>query len=137
MPSSHLILCHPLLLLPPIPPSITVFSNESALRMRWPQYWSFGFSISPSKEIPGLSHVQLFAAPWTVARQAPLSMAFSRQEYWSGLPFPTSEDLPNSGPNPHVLRLLHWQVNSLPPCRLGSKQEGAGTGTEIQINGTR
>ena len=54
MPSSHLILCHPLLTLPPIPPSIRVFSNESTLRMRWPKYWSFSFSISPSKEHPGL-----------------------------------------------------------------------------------
>ena len=54
MPSSHLILCHPLLLLPPIPPSIRVFSNESTLRMKWPKYWSFSFSIIPYKEIPGL-----------------------------------------------------------------------------------
>ena len=54
MQSSHLILCHPLLLLPPIPPSIRVFSNESTLCMRWPKYWSFSFSIIPSKEIPGL-----------------------------------------------------------------------------------
>ena len=54
MPSSHLILCHPLLLLPPIPPSITVFSNESSIRMRWPKYWGLSFSIIPSKEIPGL-----------------------------------------------------------------------------------
>ena len=54
MPSSHLILCCPLLLLPPTPPSIRVFSNESTLRMRWPKYWSFSFSIIPSKEIPGL-----------------------------------------------------------------------------------
>ena len=54
MPSNHLILCRPLLLLPPIPPSIRVFSNESALRMRWPKYWSFSFSIIPSKEHPGL-----------------------------------------------------------------------------------
>ena len=54
MPSSHLILCHPLLFLPPFPPSIGVFSNESALRMRWPKYWSFSFSISPSNEYPGL-----------------------------------------------------------------------------------
>ena len=54
MPSSHLILCHPLLLLPPIPPSIRVFSNESALHMTWPKYWSFSYSIIPSKEIPGL-----------------------------------------------------------------------------------
>ena len=54
MPSSHLILCHPLLLLPPIPPSVRVFSNESTLRMRWPKYWRFGFSISPSNEHLGL-----------------------------------------------------------------------------------
>ena len=54
MPSSHLILCCPLLLLLPIPPSITVFSNESTLRIRWPKYWSLSFSIIPSKEIPGL-----------------------------------------------------------------------------------
>ena len=54
MPSSHLILCYPLLLLPSIPPSIRVFSNESTLRMRWPNYWSFSFSISPSNEHPGL-----------------------------------------------------------------------------------
>ena len=54
MPSSHLILCCPLLLLPPIPPRIRVFSNESTLRMRWPKYWSFSFSISPSNEHPGL-----------------------------------------------------------------------------------
>ena len=54
MPSSHLILCRPLLLLPPVPPSIRVFSNESSLHVRWPKYWSFSFSIIPSKEIPGL-----------------------------------------------------------------------------------
>ena len=54
MPSSHLILCRPLLLLPSIPPSIRVFSNESTLHMKWPKYWSFSFSTIPSKEIPGL-----------------------------------------------------------------------------------
>ena len=54
MPSSHLILCHPLLLLPPIPPRIRLFYNESTLLMRWPKYWSFSFSIIPSNEIPGL-----------------------------------------------------------------------------------
>ena len=54
MPSSYLILCRSLLLLPPIPPSIRVFSNESTLHMRWPKYWGFSFSISPSKEHPGL-----------------------------------------------------------------------------------
>ena len=54
MASSHLILCHPLLLLPPIPPSIRVFSNESTLCMRWPEYWSFSFNVNPSNEHPGL-----------------------------------------------------------------------------------
>ena len=54
MPSNHLILCRPLLLLPPIPPGIRVFSSESTLRMRWPKYWSFSFSILPSKKHPGL-----------------------------------------------------------------------------------
>ena len=54
MPSNHLIRCHPLLLLPSILPSIRVFSNESALRIRWPKYWSFSFNISPSNEHPGL-----------------------------------------------------------------------------------
>ena len=54
MPSNHLILCRPLYLLPPIPPSVRVFSNESTLRMRWPKYWSCSFSISPSNEHPGL-----------------------------------------------------------------------------------
>ena len=54
MPTSHLIFCHPLLLLPPIPPSIRVFSSESTFRMKWPKYWRFSFSISPSNEHPGL-----------------------------------------------------------------------------------
>ena len=58
MPSNHLILCHSLLLLPSIFPSIRVFSNESTLRMRWPKYWSFSFSIIPSKEHPGLSPLE-------------------------------------------------------------------------------
>ena len=59
MSSSHLILCRPLLLLPPIPPSIRVFSNESTLHMRWPKYWSFSFSISPSKEHPGMISLRM------------------------------------------------------------------------------
>ena len=80
MPSNHLSLCRPLLFLPSIFPSIRVFSNESALRIRWPKYWNFSFNISPSSEHPGLisfqfssvkllSHVRLFATPWTAARQ--------------------------------------------------------------------
>ena len=60
MPSSHLILCRPLLLLPPIPPSIEVFFNESTLRMRWPKYWSFSFSIIPSKEF-NITVIQVYA----------------------------------------------------------------------------
>ena len=59
MPSSHLILCRPLLLLPAIPPSIRVFSNESTLHMRWPKYWSFSFSIIPSSEHPGLISLRM------------------------------------------------------------------------------
>jgi len=59
MPSSHLILCRPLLLLPPIPLSIRVFSNESTLRMRWPKYWSFSLSINPSNEHPGLASFRM------------------------------------------------------------------------------
>ena len=71
MPSSHLSLCCPLLFLPPIPPSIRVFSNESMLHMRWPKYWSFSFSISPSNEHPGLisfrmDWLDLLAVQWTL-----------------------------------------------------------------------
>ena len=76
MPSSHLILCCPLFLLPPIPPSIRMFSSESTLRMRWPKYWSFSFNISPSNEHPGLisfrmdywphkSFLDIYQPPWT------------------------------------------------------------------------
>ena len=64
-----------------------------------------------------LSHVRFFATPWTVALQAPLSMEFSRQEYWSGLPLPIPGDLPYPGIN---LCLLHWQADSIPLCHLGS-----------------
>ena len=75
MPSSHLILGHPLLLLPPIPPSIRVFSNESALCMRWPKYWSFSFSIIPSKEIPGL--ISFKWTGWISLQSKGLSRVFS------------------------------------------------------------
>ena len=75
MPSSHLILYRPLLLLPPIPPSIRVFSNESTLRMKWPRYWSFSFSISPSKEYPGLIS---FRMDWLISwKSKGLSRVFS------------------------------------------------------------
>ena len=79
MPSSHLILCHPLLFLPPIPPSIIVFSNESVLRIGWPKYWSFSFSVSPSKEYSGLisfrmDWLDLLAAQGTL--KSPLTLQF-------------------------------------------------------------
>ena len=61
-----------------------------------------------------LGRVQLFVTPWTVVCQAPLSMEFSRQEYWSGLPFPTPGDLPDPGTKTMPVHLLHWQVDSLP-----------------------
>ena len=88
MSSNHLILCHPLLPLPSIFPSIRVFSNKSAICIRWSKYWSFIFSISPSNEYSGLisfqfssvqslSCVRLFATPWTAARQASLSLTNS------------------------------------------------------------
>ena len=75
MPSSHLILCRPLLLLPPIPPSIRVFSNESALRIRWPEYWSFILNISPSNEHPGLTPLGLTG--WISLQSKELSRVFS------------------------------------------------------------
>ena len=74
IPSSHLILCSPLLLLPPIPPSIRVFSNESTLCMRWPKYWSFSFSISPSNEYSGL--IPLWLTGWISLLSKGLSRVF-------------------------------------------------------------
>ena len=75
MPCSHLFIYHPLLFLPPIPPSIRVFSNESALRIRWPKYWSFSFSISPSKEHPGL--ISFEWTGWISLQSKGLSRVFS------------------------------------------------------------
>ena len=75
MPSNHLILCHPLLLLPSILPSIRVFSNESALHIRWPKNWSFSFNISPSNEHPGL--ISLGWTGWISLQSKGLSRAFS------------------------------------------------------------
>jgi len=75
IPSNHLILCQPLLLLPQIPPSIRVFSNESTLCMRWPKYWSFSFSIIPSKEIPGWSPPEWTC--WISLQSKGLSRVFS------------------------------------------------------------
>ena len=95
MPSSHLILCRPLLLLPPIPPSIRLFSNGSTLCLRWPKYWSFSFSISPSKEHPGLisfriDWLDLLAVQGTLKRcpqttTLPSCVSFSWECFWSPL----------------------------------------------------
>ena len=81
--SNHLILCHLLLLLPSVFPSISVFSNELALHIRWPTYWSFSFSITPSSvNTHGCSvKSDSLATLWVIAHQAPLSMGFSKQEY--------------------------------------------------------
>ena len=91
MPSSQLILCHPLLLPPSIFPSITIFSNQSVHCFRWPKYWSFSFSISPSSEYSGLisfriDWLDLLATQGTSPPGS--SVRFPRQGYWSGLPFP-------------------------------------------------
>ena len=74
--------------------------------------------------VQSLSHVQLFVTPWTVACQASLSMEFSRQEYWSGLPCPPPRDLPDPGSNPHLSCLLHRQVGSLPLDPPNTKSHG-------------
>ena len=92
MPSSHLILCHPLFLLPPIPPSIRVFSNESTLHMRWPKYWSFSFSIIPSKEHPGWSPLEWTG--WISLQSKGLSRVFSNttvQKHQFFSPQPSSQ----------------------------------------------
>ena len=101
MPSNHLILCHPPLLLPSLFPSIRVFSNESVLHIRWANYWSFSLLLAwfvlnihqglCAQSCPTLSD------PMDCSHQTPLSMGFSRQEYWSGLSFPSPGDLPNPG----------------------------------------
>ena len=85
MPPNHLILCRPPLLLPPIPPSITVFSNESTLHMRWPKYWSFSFSICPSSEHSGL--ISLGWTSWISLQSKGLSRVFSNTKEWPHFPF--------------------------------------------------
>ena len=141
MPSSYLILWHPLCLLPSIFPSIGDFSSESAVHIRWPKYWSFSFSISPSKSAVFISlkidwldllavqgalkspprHLWAYVfllvscahsvSPRTAACQAPLSMEFPRHKYWSGLPFPFPGNLLDPGIKPKSPAL---QANSLP-----------------------
>ena len=96
MPSSHLIFCRPLLLLPQIPPSIRVFSNESTLHMRWPKYWSFSFSISPSNEHPGLISSE---RTWISLQSKGLSRVFSNTTVQKHQLFGTQL---SSQPNSHI-----------------------------------
>ena len=131
MPSSHLILCRPLLLLPPIPPSIWVFSNELTLHMRWPKYWSFSFSIIPSKEIPGLKSfrmdwLDLLAVQGTLKsllqsngkiQLSSYNINYFPNSILTGTPTPTSHSSLSSLPHPchqsyipdssHVLTFQH------------------------------
>ena len=97
MPSSHLVLCHPLLLLPTTPPSIRVFSNESTLRMRWPKYWSFSFSIIPSKKSQGWSPLEWTG--WISLQSKRLSRVFSNTTVQKHQFFSTQ---PSSQSNSHI-----------------------------------
>ena len=107
MPPNHLILCHPLLLLPLIFPGIRVFSNESALRIRWPKYWSFSFYISPSSEHPGLIS---FRMDWLISLQSKgLSRVFSNTTVQKHPFFSTQLSLQS---NPHTQH-DHWKNHSL------------------------
>ena len=107
MPSSHLILCRPLLLLPPVPPSIRVFSSESTLCMRWPKYWSFSFSISPSKEFPGLISFRWIG--WISLQSKGLSRAFSNTTLQKDQLFGTK---PSLWSNSHTHRCDYWKNHS-------------------------
>ena len=114
MPSNHLILCHPLLLLPAIFPSIMVFSNESALHIRWPKYWSFSFSISPSKEHPGLIS---FRMDWLdlLAAQRTLGVFFKTLESSPTPQFKSISSLALSFLYSPTLTSIcvHWKSHSL------------------------
>ena len=110
MPSNHPILCHPLLLPPSIFPSITIFSNQSVHCFRWPKYWSFSFSISPSSEYSGLISfriecLDLLAAQGTSPPGS--SVRFPREGYWSGLPFPPLGESSRQRDLLHCRRTLH------------------------------
>ena len=91
-------------------------------KYQWENFQSTGYSrnISSCMCAQSLSHVLLFATPWTVDHKAPLSMGLPRQEYWSGLPFPSPGDLPGPGIEPVPHGLLHWQMDSLPLSHVGS-----------------
>ena len=110
MPSNHLILCRPLLLLPPIPPSIRVFSNESTLRMRWPKYWRFSFSIIPSKEIPGLISFRMDWLELLAVQGTLKSLAAAKSLQWCPTLCDPIDGSPPGSPFPGILqaRVLEW-----------------------------
>ena len=118
MPSSHLILCRPLLLLPPIPPSIRVFSNESTLCMRWPKYWSFSFSISPSSEHPGQIPHKVTVAQACQTLSDPMAYTVhgilqARILEWVAFLFLLQGIFPTQGSNPSLLhfRQILYQLS--------------------------
>ena len=117
--------------------------NDSLDHCLYFWFWRFFFfNVLLCVCTQSLSHVGLFAAPWTVGRQTPLSLGFSSQEYWSGLPFLPPGIFLIQGSNPHLLPLLHWQVDSLPLSYLGSpcisianpNFFGEGNGTPLQYS---
>ena len=114
-PQNHLYSVRPL---PHTPPLATTNHFTGSIILPFPECQSFHSStcvcVCVHEQSQLLSHVQLFATPWTVAHDAPLSMEFSRQEYWSRLPFPSPGDLPNPGIKLRSLVSLHWQADSLP-----------------------
>ena len=114
MPSSHLILYRPFLLLPPIPPSIRVFSNESTLLMRWPKYWSFSFSIIPSKEIPGLIS---FRMDWLdlLAVQGTLKSLLQHHSSWKMEEKKEQMSWNKRKPSIDMVCFKDTQTGSLPP----------------------
>ena len=109
IPSSHLILCRPLLLLPPTPPSIRVFSNESTFHMRWPKYWSFSFSITPSKEIPGLISFRMDWLDLLAVQGTLKSLLQHHSSKAGGLVFPFLSEFSTVYCDPHSQRLWHSQ----------------------------
>ena len=159
MPSNHLVLCCPLLLLPSIFPNIRVFSNESALCIKWPKYWSFSFSVCPSNEHSGLisfridwfdclavqgtlksllllllshvSHVRLCATPQTAAHQAPQSLGFSRLEHWSGLPFPSPKNESEKWKWSRSVVSNPQRPHGLQPTRLLRSRDSPGKSTGV------
>ena len=118
MPSSHLILCRPLLLLPPIPPSIRVFSNESTLLMRWPKYWSFSFSISPSREHPGLISFRMDWLDLFAVQGTPKSLIQHHSSKATILRFSACEGIPTA-PLTHLFLLFLLAYSWISPgCSL-------------------